>query len=246
MRPRVLNISPYSVADIDAIATVQTPGAGGVQELTLDGVLVTGGVAIMDFPRQVTLDFNDDDRARVLVVTGTDSKGNQLVEAVHGVDTDITSTVMAFTTVTSIKIDDDSVGNIEAGVGAVVSTNWLPLDYLVRDFQVALGITVHAAVVADVTVELTLFNLLARRGNDPQPQVGSWLGSEFGLFFPDEIQGNETRHIFDHDSLVNVTADQTGNLAFPVRAIRLTSNAVMTGGAAGVDLEVVQAAHGQS
>lgn len=236
MRPRVLNISPYAAGDIDAVCLVQTPAAGGIQELLINGILAVGGVATMDFPRQVTLDFNDDDRARVFLVTGTDAKGNQLVEAVQGVDTTITSTVMAFATVTSIKVDGNTVGNVEAGTADIVSTNWLPLDYLIANFQVALGLTVHPAVVADVTVELTLSNILDRRGNDPQPTVGSWLGSEFGLFFPEV-------NIFDHDSLVNQTIDATGNLDWPVRAIRLTSNAVMTGGADGVDLEVIQAAH---
>ncbi len=234
MRPRVLNIAPYDAGDIDGIAEVQIATAGGIQELVLDGLLVVDNVAILDIPRQVTLDFNDDERARVLVVTGTDAKGNQLVEAVQGVDTDITSTVRAFKTVTSIKVDDDLVGNIEAGTGDIVSTNWLPLDYMVADFDVALGITIPLGFTADLTVELTLSNILDRRGNAPTAGTSQHVRNEFGLFFP-EI------NIHDHDSMVNVIADVTGNLAFPVRAIRLKSNAVLTGTGRAVDLEVVQA-----
>jgi hypothetical protein len=234
MRPRVLSIAPYVVGDNDAVALVQTPAAGGVQELTINGTLATGGVATMDIPRQVTLTFNDDDRARVFVVTGTDSKGNQRVEAVQGVDTSTTSTVMPFATVTSIKVDDDTVGNVQAGTGTVVSTGWLPLDYMVADFDVALGITVPLGFTADLTVELTLSNILDRRGNAPTAGTSQHVRDEFGLFFP-EI------NVFDHDSMVNIVADTTGNLAFPVRAVRLKSNATLTGTGRAVDLEVVQA-----
>lgn len=231
MRPRVLTISPYAFSDSDAIATNQTPSAGGVQELVLDGAFVTDGVATMDFRRQVRIASNSNSSARVFLVEGTDEKGNFRSEAVQGPDTGGVETVQAFTTVTSVKIDDDDGGQLVVGTATIVSTNWLPLDYMVADFDVAMAIAVGAAT-ADLTVELTLSNILARRGNDPQPQVGSWLGSEFDLFFP-EI------NIHDHDSMVNVTADVTGNLAFPVRAIRLKSNAVLTGD--DVSLEVVQA-----
>lgn len=231
MRPRVLTISPYAFSDSDAIATNQTPSAGGVQELVLDGAFVTDGVATMDFRRQVRIASNSNSSARVFLVEGTDEKGNFRSEAVQGPDSGGVETVQAFTTVTSVKIDDDDGGQLVVGTATIVSTNWLPLDYMVADFDVAMAIAVGAAT-ADLTVELTLSNILARRGNDPQPQVGSWLGSEFDLFFP-EI------NIHDHDSMVNVTADVTGNLAFPVRAIRLKSNAVLTGD--DVSLEVVQA-----
>lgn len=231
MRPRVLTISPYAFSDSDAIATNQTPSAGGVQELVLDGAFVTDGVATMDFRRQVRIASNSNSSDRVFLVEGTDEKGNFRSEAVQGPDSGGVETVQAFTTVTSVKIDDDDGGQLVVGTATIVSTNWLPLDYMVADFDVAMAIAVGAAT-ADLTVELTLSNILARRGNDPQPQVGSWLGSEFDLFFP-EI------NIHDHDSMVNVTADVTGNLAFPVRAIRLKSNAVLTGD--DVSLEVVQA-----
>jgi hypothetical protein len=229
MRPRVLTISPYAAADADLIAVAQTPAAGGIQELTLTADPVT-----LDFRRQVVITTAADETARRFIVEGTDEKGNFRSEAVVGVDTGTVSTVQAFTTVTSVRVDDDTTGAIEVGTATIVSSNWLPLDYLRTDFQVAMGIAVGGAT-ADLTVELTLSNILARRGNDPQPQVGSWLGSEFDLFFPDI-------NIFDHDTMVNVTADVTGNLAFPVRAIRLKSNAVLTGD--DVSLEVVQASHG--
>lgn len=231
MRPRVLTISPYAAADVDFVAVAQTPAAGGIQELTL-----TADPVVMDFRRQVVIASAANDSGRVFLVTGTDEKGNQKVEAVAGPNTGSVSTVQAFTTVTSVKVDDDTLGAITVGTGTVVSSNWLPLDYLVTDFQVALGLSVGGAT-ADLTVELTLSNILDRRGNTPQPTVAHWFGSEFDLAFP-EIT------VFDHDSLVNIAADATGNIAFPVRAIRLKSNAVLT--VDDVQLEVIQASHRSS
>ena len=251
MRPKILNISPYLAADVDAIAVAQQPSAGGIQEFVLTS---DPDPFVMDFPRQVDISLSSDDRDRTIVVTGTDRKGNLLIEAVALKDSDNRDTVHAFTTVTSIKIDDNPINTIQIGFRDTVSTNWLPLDYLQNDFQVALGISVHNTVVADVTVELTLFNLLDWQGWDVESARGSTVRSEFRRFFPDRLSGNfespisvsKQRHIFDHDSLVNVTDDQTGNIAFPVRAVRLLSNVPMTGGSAdsaGVDLEVIQASH---
>ncbi len=238
MRPRVLQISPYSLAAVEAVAQGQAVSAGGVQELVLDGSFVVDGVAIMDEPRQVSFALSSDETARVFVITGNDSKGNLLIEALPGVDTATTQTVNRFATVTSIKVDDDTAGVVEVGTGNIVSTGWLPLDYMVADFDVALGLTINANHTADMTVDLTLSNILDRRGNAPTAGTSQHVRNEFGLIFP-EI------YIFDHDTMFDLVASATGNLAFPVRAIRLTSNARLTGDAGDpVDLEVVQSSHG--
>ncbi len=238
MRPRVLQISPYSLAADEAIVLGQVVVGGGVQELPINGSFAVDGVATMDIPRQVTLVLSSDETARVFVVTGTDSKGNLLIEAVRGVDSATAKTVNRFATVTSIKVDDDLAGVIESGTSNLVETGWLPLDYMRTDFQVALGLTINANHVADMTVELTLSNILDRRGNDPTAGTSQHVRNEFGLIFP-EI------NVFDHDTMVALSASATGNLAFPVRAIRLKSNVRLTGDAGDpVDLEVVQSSHG--
>jgi hypothetical protein len=187
----------------------------------------------MDTARQVSIVSAADDSGRVFLITGTSRKGSQVVEAIVGAAIGTVTTVQAFATVTEILVDDDTAGAVSAGIVTVVSTSWYPIDYIRNPVNVGLAITVGAAV-ADLTVELTLSNLLSRRGNDPQPTVGHWLGSKFKLIYP-------VVNAIDHDSLVNVTADQSGNIAFPVTALRLTSNAALT--TASVFLEVVQAGH---
>ena len=231
MRPRVLTIGPYATTDPNAVAASQTPAAGGIQELTIDGVFASGGIATMDFRREVVISAAADETARVFVVTGTDAKGNQLVEAVAGPNATTASTVRAFTTVTSVKVDDDTAGAIEVGTLAVVATNWLPVNYVAPTFQIGLSLIIGAALTPDFDVELTLDNLLDYQGNDPIPGRGQHVGSEFDRFFP-------TITSVDHDTLVIVIADATGNVAFPVRAVRLVSNQVFT--ADDVKLNVVQ------
>lgn len=233
MRPRVLTIGPYATTDPNAVATAQTPAAGGIQELTIDGVFASGGIATMDFRRQVVLTVVADESARVFVITGTDEKGNQLVEALAGVAAGTASTVRAFTTVTSIKVDDDTAGAVEFGTLAIVASNWLPVNYVAPTFQVGLAVIIGAALTPSFDVEMTLDNILAWRGNDPQPSIGSHVGSEFDRFFP-------TITPVDHGTLTAVVADETGNIAFPVRAVRLVSNQLFT--ADDVRLDVVQSA----
>lgn len=233
MRPNVLSISPYAVADVDAVATSQTPAAGGIQSLTIDGVFASGGVATMDEHRQVFFTFAADESARRFIVRGTDRKGNLRVEAVAGAAATAT-TVQGFSTVTEIQIDDDSAGAIEVGTATIVQSDWFPLDYIIPNFKVSLSLVFSGALTPDFDVQVTLSNLLSARGNDPQPTVNAWFGSEFDLVFP-------TANAQDHDTLVAVAADATGNLAFPVRAIRLQSNQVFT--VDPVIMEIVQSGH---
>lgn len=229
MRPRILRISPYETTDPNGISTSQTPNAGGVQELTITGAFASGGIATMQGnPRQVLLTFAASEAARKFIITGTNAKGNLMQEALAGAAS-TAKTIQAFTTVTSIKIDDDSAGAIEAGSDTVVWTNWVPLNYQATDFQVSMGFDVGAAAsTPDFTVELTLSNILREQGNlATKPRYLS----EFDRVFPPHT-------VFSHSTLVGMAADATGNLDFPVIAIRLKSNGVFTTG--GVSLEIVQ------
>lgn len=229
MRPRILRISPYETTDPNGVSLSQTPNAGGVQELTITGAFATGGVATMQGnPRQVLLTFASSEVARKFIITGTNAKGNLMQEALAGTAT-TAKTVQAFTTVTSIKIDGDSAGAIQAGSDTVVWTNWLMLNYLAQNFEVAFGFDIGAAVsTPDLDVELTLSNILREQGNlATKPRYLS----EFDRVFPPHT-------VFAHSTLDNMSADATGNLDFPVMAVRLKSNAVFTTG--GVSLEVLQ------
>lgn len=240
MRPRELTISPYIAADADVVAASQTPAAGGIQALTLISSPVT-----LDIPRQIAITPVGDESARTFSIRGTDSKGNSILEAVAGANATVTSTVRAFATVDQVLVDDDTAGAVEVGTaGTAVSTNWFPLDYLQPDFQVALGLNIPTGTLTpDFTVELTLTNLLDYQGNNPVPVRGQHVAGIGG-------QGQFDRSLafiepVNHDTLFNQTAAAgviSGNIAFPVRAVRLLSNTLFT--VNDVSLEVVQSHHG--
>lgn len=239
MRPRVLTLAPYIAADADVVAASQTPAAGGIQELTLISSPVT-----LDIPRQIAITPVGNESGRVFSIRGTDSKGNQILEAVAGGNAAVTSTVRAFATVDRVLVDDDTAGAVEIGTaGTVVSTNWFPLDYL-RDFAVTLALNIPTGTLTpDFTVELTDSNLMDYQGNDPVPGRGQHAAGIGG-------EGQFSRSLafitpFDHDTLANVTAASgvtSGNIAYPVRALRLTSNTLFTVNS--VSLEIVQQIHG--
>ena len=113
------------------------------------------------------------------------------------------------------------------------------MDYLQKDFQVALALDIPVGTTTpDFTVELTLTNLLDYQGNDPVPVRGQHVASEFDRFLDFIVP-------VDHDTLANVVAATgvtSGNIAFPVRAVRLTANTVFA--VNDVTLEVVQSHHG--
>ncbi len=233
MRQNVFTISPYATTDVDAVATSQTPAAGGIQALTLDGVFASGGVATMDTPRQVTIVAAADESARRFLITGTRPDGKQIQEAIAGAAIGTTLTVNAFATVTEILVDADTAGAVSAGTTVVVTTSWHPMDYIRNPVNIGIIIIIGAAT-ADLTVELTNSNLMSRRGNDPIPTVGHHLGSVFDLLYP-------TVNPIDHDTLVNVLADASGNVAFPITGIRLKSNVIVVTN--DVTMEFTQAGH---
>jgi hypothetical protein len=240
MRPRILTLAPYIAADADVVAVSSTPAAGGIQALTLVSDPVT-----LDIPRQISITPVGNETARTFSIRGTDSKGNSILEAVAGGNAAATSTVRAFATVDQVLVDNDTAAAIQVGTaGTAVATNWLPLDYLQKDFQVALGLDIPTGTLTpDFTVELTLTNLLDYQGNDPVPVRGQHVAGIGG-------GGQFSRSLafitpVDHDTLFNQTAAAgviSGNIAFPVRAVRLLSNTLFT--VNDVSLEVVQSHHG--
>ena len=229
MRPRIIRIAPYEAADDNAISLSQTPAAGGDQSLTITGVKASGGVATLDIPRQVVIESAADDSGRLFFVDGTNRKGNHQVEALVGGNATTVETVQAFKTITDVRVDGDTAGAVKVGTGTKVRSNWLNLDYLEPHFQVSLALQVSLATTPKFTVELTLSDITRRQGNLADPVD---VRNDFDLIYPPFIS-------VDHDTLVDVIVNATGNIDFPIRALRLQSVQVFTVGT--VSLEVMQA-----
>lgn len=130
MRPIQQNLSFYA-ADPNGISTAQTPAQNA--DLTLNGALVSGGVATLLTPGPVTLTSSDDFSAVTFTIIGTSSTGAALSEAIAGPNNNTVTTTNSFATVTEIQTDAPAglttetveAGNAAVGLGA---TGWWPLD----------------------------------------------------------------------------------------------------------------------
>lgn len=124
MRPITVTVGPLAAAVVDAICLSQTPVAG---PFTLNGSLVSGGIAYLDVPRRVLFTCAADESANSFTVTGTDWSGVTISEVVPG-PAATASTVLDYATVTSITISGNAAGAIEVGTSGVAGSRWVRLD----------------------------------------------------------------------------------------------------------------------
>jgi hypothetical protein len=209
-----------AAADADGIATSQTPAATGVQNITLDGALVTTdpktGVNqwLADTPRLVSITSAGNDTGRTFTITGENEKGVATSEEVTGASGAAATSTVTFARITSITTDDDTAGAITVGTTSAVTTQWIPMDLFANPFSVSLGVVLAGSSTVTYTVQHT---------------------------FSDVQDSTVTASAIDHDSLASQTATNDGNYAFPVRAVRLT-NAGFTAGS--LDFSVGQSGVG--
>lgn len=153
MQPIVKIVGPLAAADADSIAESQTPLAAG--PLTLDGVFVSNGVATISPPAQITITTIDDESGVNFTVTGTDYSGNVISEVIVGPDTTTGTSVLTYSTVTSVVADDATADAITVGNAQAGSSPWIALDPWAFP-QVAIQCSVTGTV--DYTVQQTLDN----------------------------------------------------------------------------------------
>lgn len=117
-----------ATADSDGICQSQSPSAGGVQSLTLDGVLVVAGVAQLGSQRRVLITSSGNDSSNTFTVTGTNWAGNVISETITGPNATTTYSVLDYLTVTSVTISGNAVGNITVGTNGVGGSPWMRFD----------------------------------------------------------------------------------------------------------------------
>lgn len=156
MRPIILTFGGLAAADADGIAQSQTPLAGGA--LTLNGALVTAGVADLGAPRRVLFTTVGNESGRTFTVTGTDWFGNTITEAVTGPNATTGYTELDFETVTSITVDAATANSLTVGTNGIASTQPIPLDVHGRP-DVSLQIAVTGTI--NYTVQQTLDPMFA-------------------------------------------------------------------------------------
>lgn len=123
MRPVTVTVGPLAAASANNIALSQTPGAAG--SLTLNGSLVSGGIATLDNPRRVLITTAD--TTHTFTVTGATPTGSVISESLLIV-AGSSYTAQDFATVTKITISGGATGAVTVGTNGIASTPWVRLD----------------------------------------------------------------------------------------------------------------------
>ena len=147
MRPKKLTFAPVAV-DADGICESQT--TGGAANLTIDGAFASGGVATLDFARQIGITSDADDSGNAFTITGTDSDGQAQTETIAtGPNAATVESTKYFLTVTIVAIDGATVGNITVGTVDEFVSQTIPLDHrsdIGANFSVDIAGTVNFTV----------------------------------------------------------------------------------------------------
>lgn len=202
-------------ADGDGIATSQTPLAAG--DLSLNGVLAPGGVAILGqgrVQRRVSITSVGNDSGRIFTIIGTNSDGTEIGEQLAGGNAGAVQSARDYREVSRISVDGATAATVSAGTNSVGATPWIVLDRHRDPFAIGFGVTVVGTVTYQP--QHTFDNVLAR--NAPPPDVFTNDGTPF-------------------NPAPGASDSQDGNIAFPVGAFRVQINS----GTGTLRIRVIQA-----
>lgn len=161
-------VGPLASASATNIRTASSIGSAG--SVTLNGSLVSGGVATLDKPRRVLFTFAADETGHTYTLTGTNWGGNTIGETIAGTTAGTVASVLDYATLTGVTTNSASTGNVSIGTNGVAASPWVQFDrYAISGVAVQL--------VASGTVNWTLQQTL----DDPnstvhpvQPQNMTW------------------------------------------------------------------------
>lgn len=123
MRPVTVSVGPLAAASANNIALSQTPAGAGA--MTLNGSLVTAGIATLDNPRRVLITTAD--TTTKFTITGTTPTGAVLTETFL-VTGGATYSQLDYKTVTSITVNQGTTAAVTVGTNGIASTPWVRFD----------------------------------------------------------------------------------------------------------------------
>lgn len=124
MRPITVTVGPLATPVANGICLSQT----GVSTLTLNGSLVSGGVAVLDTARRVSITSSSVDNDKYFTIVGTNASGLPQTDVFLGPDTATVYSSLDFKTVTKITVSATVTGNITSGTNGVASSPWVMFD----------------------------------------------------------------------------------------------------------------------
>ena len=196
-----------SVLDDDANGIAQDQTTGGAGDLTLNGALVTGGVATMAEAQIVAIESTGNISGVTFTVTGTDADGNTVNEAITGPNNSTVKSTYHFKTVTQIAVDGAVGTNTEVGVLAAdgMVTKSVKPKWEVADFALTVSAELSAGT-GTFGAQYTVDRPDSNAYTDSFSWDANWREAE-------DADGNGL------DSTAN-TATGDINIYSPVRAVR--------------------------
>lgn len=192
MRPITITRT-LATADADGIAQLQQ--AVGAGDLTLNGALVTSGVAQLGAQRVVGIASTGNLSAVNFTVYGTNQAGSAISQTIAGPNNNTVSTTLDFLTVTRVAVSAAVGTDVTVGTTGVGGSPAIPLDQYISPFNVSVGCTVSGTV--NYTAQYTFDDVFA--------SVGPFTWTDFG-------------------DLTSKTATDDGTFISPVVAVRLLTN----------------------
>lgn len=211
MNPVTLTVQ-FAASVANGIALSQTPAGAG--NLTLNGSLVSGGVAVLATgakQRQVIITTTADETGRNFTIYGTNYQGQSISEVLAGVNNAVATSANFYRTVTRIAIDGAAAGALSAGTNGVGASSIVAPDIAVNPFNIGVGCELTGT--ANFTVQHTFDDVM----NTPMENL-VW---------------------FANSGITGKSASTDGNYAFGVRGIRLLVNS----GAGSIVMTLVQSTH---
>lgn len=210
MRPITVTVGPLASASATNIRTASSGSAGA---LTLNGSLVSNGVAVLDTPRRILITNAADETGKTVVLTGTDHAGNTQSETVTLGGIGSTASVLDYKTLTSAVLSANSAGNLSIGTNGVAASGWVFLDPWALS-NVALQLNVSGTV--NYTVQTSL--------DDPNSPTNPVAAASMAW-----VNSSDTM-------VVGATANQQSNLFFTPAYVRVLLNS----GSGSVTMTVIQ------
>jgi hypothetical protein len=135
MKPKKFSFDPDNTDDNGIWTVASIAGAGA---LTMNGALVSGGVATMDYARRIGIISAGDDSLDTMTFVGTDQDDKAQTEVVTMANAGTAESTKYFKTITSATASGASAGNVTIGTVDEFCSQTIPLDARSREFATRL------------------------------------------------------------------------------------------------------------